>query len=257
MRENAQRGTPLEEFDSKGGIWSRDQIERQWTDDLKRFGDGFDKHPGRLYIRPFNPANLEPCSYDLRVGRTALSLSRVKKDFGKITRLNLDGSRVEDLRSSKALINVERGGITINPKECWIIWTMEEIAVPMSVCAIVTTKVNLAGQGLIQVTSRIDPGFGKDHPRSLQIPLFNASTRSVSIDFGMNFSNVLFISLQQPPSKGYDAGPSAPIRSYDFFPRKKLEKMSFEDLVDEIEGLGPGFDAIAAALRELHKAKIG
>jgi dCTP deaminase len=132
---------------------------------------------GDITIRSFS-GNLEPASYDLRVGLEGLS------DAGRVD-LATDG-----------YMTIPRGATVV-------VYPLEEISLSVKVVARYGLRSRFARKGLILLSGpQIDPGFGG----RLGVTIFNAGTAEVSLSSGEPFATVEFSLLSSPASKGY-AGP--------------------------------------------------
>ena len=111
-------------------------------------------------------------------------------------------------------------------------WSNEEIAISNNICGIVTTKMSYAVSGIIQPTSRIDPGFGWSKistetkvGRSLQIPLYNTGTETITIPKDRTFSNLLFINLQTKTEQ-YNPPSNSPFERSSLYSEVEGKKLS-------------------------------
>lgn len=235
-------------------MFSKSQIRSLSTDVWEEFTESVQnkQDPGRVYISPFQVGCLEPCSYDVRAGGVALMLNQLREDIGKITALDADPTLKARLTKDGVVQQFPNKSLDLEPGEGAILWTEEKIALPTNICALVTTKIALAGYGLVQVTSRIDPGFGlKGGARPLQIPIYNMGARRIRIAHGMKFANLVFLNLQHP-AEPYDPGPSPSIQVEQYRSRD-LNSFDETQLIAMLSGRDPALDIVAEILRKLVK----
>lgn len=137
--------------------------------DIREFVDS-----GDIVICDFS-GELEPASYDLRVGKEGIKEEGV---------LNIE---------EKKYIKIPRGAIVV-------IYTLEEIKLSTKVAARYGLRSHFARKGLILLSGpQIDPGFDG----VLTVTLFNAGTSEVILSYMEKFATVEFFLLQTPASKRY------------------------------------------------------
>jgi len=118
------------------------------SDQIKRYVEEFD------LIKPFNPDNLKPASYQLSVGDEYAIGGELKKLTGK-------GDKIE-----------------IHPFNVAIIQTNEKVKMPKDLIARWNIRVTLAYQGLLWVGGpQVDPGY-EGH---LYCPIYNLSNEPVKL----------------------------------------------------------------------------
>lgn len=130
---------------------------------------------GDITIDPFS-GDLEPASYDLRVGHSAVT------DEGKV-----DVMEVEFFR-------IPRGTtVTIHP--------LEEIGLSRRIAARYGLRSRFARRGLVLLSGpQIDPGFeGK-----LTITVFNAGPAPVTVQHLQKFATIEFTELKSPAKSAYE-----------------------------------------------------
>ena len=132
---------------------------------------------GEISISPFDPAAVEPASYDLRVGSQAATSSTRK---------------VTDL--------AQEGFVEVKPGDFVIVTTLETIKLDNAHVGRFGLTSSHARRGLIATAGpQIDPGF---HGR-LTIGLTNLSTKSVALTHKDSFLTVEFHRLDKPVNKPY------------------------------------------------------
>lgn len=116
-------------------------------------------------IDPFEPKNLGPASYDLRLGET----------FYK------DG-KVQTLKTGEVL--------TLPPNDIVFVTTKEEIRLPFYIIGRFNLRIGFVYQGILLGTGpQVDPGYwGR-----LGCPLYNLSNQTVHIPQGERFATIDFI----------------------------------------------------------------
>jgi dCTP deaminase len=144
---------------------------------------------GRLVIEPFLPALLKPASYVLRAGRQ----SRVWKSTGQVIDLweeNAGGGSLSEISESE--------DITIQPGAFVLISTLESIALPEDVLAIVTTMSHLARFGIsCQLGSGlVTPGFGTACKSPLALELISFNPNPIRLRAGIPLCHLLFTRVE-------------------------------------------------------------
>ena len=135
---------------------------------------------GELKIEPFEDTQIQPATYDMRVGR-----------FGVTT-------------SSKKKTNIEDAGyILLEPGDFGAIEVYEEIKLNNTIAARFGLRSKYARKGLMATTgTQIDPGF---HGR-LIIGITNLTPKAISLPFKDDFVTVEFHKLEKPCLRPY-SGP--------------------------------------------------
>ena len=132
---------------------------------------------GDIVISNFT-GELEPASYDLRVGAEGMTKEGV---------LNI---------AEKKYIKIPRGATSV-------IYPLERIKLSNRLAARYGLRSQFARKGLILLSGpQIDPGF----EGVLSITIFNAGTSEVVLSYQEIFATIEFCILKTPASKGY-AGP--------------------------------------------------
>lgn len=133
-----------------------------------------------IQIEPFDDGQIQPASYDLRVGEQGITTS------------------------TKKLVNLrETGYLLVNPGDFAIVNVLEEIRLGPQYTARFGLRSKYARKGLIATTGpQVDPGY---HGR-LIIGITNLAPTPVSIPFKDDFISIEFHRLEQPAMKPY-SGP--------------------------------------------------
>jgi len=89
--------------------------------------------------------------------------------------------------------------IVIPPKSSVLASSIEYLILPTSMLGVLQLRSSLAREGVIGSFGFVDPGF----KGQLTLPLFNASSSTISIRKGEKIVQIAFIWLSSLPSKGY------------------------------------------------------
>jgi dCTP deaminase len=125
----------------------------------------------------YSPDCLQPTSYDMRVGDRAF----------------LSGNDIEiDVKAEK--------GIKIKPGQFALITTFENIKMPDTIAGHIGVKSYFTRKGLILLAGlQIDPGF----EGVLVLGVYNASPRTLVLDYLAPFCTIEFHQLSGPVEKAY------------------------------------------------------
>ena len=135
---------------------------------------------GGIEISDYEDRQLQPASYDLRVGKQGATIQ---------------GKKIEDIS--------EKGFIVVEPGDSALISTHEIIAINQSYAARFDLTSRLARKGIYATTgAQIDPGF---HGR-LFARIVNPTSRRVSFTFKEDFLTLEIHKLSQPSENSY-SGP--------------------------------------------------
>ncbi len=149
--------------------------ERRWTE----LGEQFDDYGGQkaFIIRPFDPLQLTPFSYDLQIGEEAFSC----KD--------------ESLSSFPLAKQAEVDGwYWLEPRETVIVRTHEFIALPPCYAATIWPRFNLVREGVFQSMVKIDPTWYGD----LGVAITNLSPAKYPIWQLQKFATLIIYELASP-----------------------------------------------------------
>jgi dCTP deaminase len=132
-----------------------------------------------VVISPFDPAMLQPASYDMRVGRVAATVPR-------------NGDPRVDLNDEQTLL--------IPGYAPAVIFTMEEVTLPLNMVGHFGVKSSLARRGLFaSIGIQIDPGFSGP----LSVNLMNLTPNAAALTLGESFVTLELDRLAIPASTGY------------------------------------------------------
>lgn len=133
---------------------------------------------GEISIVPFEESQVEPATYDLRVGAQGATTS------------------------TKKIINInEAGYLLLQPGDFATVTVLEELRLSTSYAGRFGLRSKYARKGLIATTgSQIDPGY---HGR-LILGLTNLTPKPISLPYKDDFVSVEFHKLEKPTDKPYN-----------------------------------------------------
>lgn len=168
---------------------------------------------GAIKIDPFMPTQIQPASYDLRVGPQGLTTS------------------------SNGLVNIEaKGFLELRPGDFGIIMTREIIEFDSSHVARIGLRSRYARKGIIAtVGPQVDPGF----KGRLKIGVTNLSPHVVTFPFEDDFITLEVHRLSKPSEKPYTG------------PYQGIDGISPDDITTVTEGENIGFSKMLDGLRSL------
>ena len=168
---------------------------------------------GDIKIDPFIDSQVEPASYDLRVGK-----------HGATT-------------STKKIIDIEKQGyILIEPGDFAIVAVLEEILLSTKHVGRIGLRSKYARKGLIATTGpQVDPGY---HGR-LKIGMTNLTPKPISLPFKDDFITLELHELTEPASTPYTG------------PYQDQLDLSPEDIEAVTEGSGMALSEVMVTLRSL------
>jgi dCTP deaminase len=170
---------------------------------------------GDILVDPFDEKQIQPASYDLRVGAQAATTT------------------------SKKVVNVrESGYVTLEPGDFAVITTLEILRLGPQYVARFGLRSKFARKGLIATTGpQIDPGY---HGR-LIIGVTNLSPKQATLSYGDDFLSVEFHKLQEPSTKPYNG------------PYQDREALGPEEIEAIAESEGMALSEVLTTLRSLTK----
>lgn len=169
----------------------------------------------RVNIEPFSTRQVQPASYDLRVGRQAIT------------------------SSSKGIIDIEkRGFFELPPGDFAIVTTREKVEFDLSHTARIGLRSKYSRKGIIATTGpQVDPGYrGR-----LKIGLTNLSPHTVSLPFEDDLITLEIHNLTKPASRGYSG------------PYQDDDALSPDDISSVTEGENIGFASMLDSLQSLSR----
>jgi dCTP deaminase len=168
---------------------------------------------GEITIDPFDDGQIQPASYDLRVG-----------DEGATTK----HKRRTDIKAA--------GLIVLEPGDFGVVCILERIKLGPQHVGRIGLRSKYARKGLIATTGpQIDPGF----EGSIKIGLANLTPRDVSLPHHDDILTLEIHKLEKPVAKPYSG------------PYQGKYGLSSEDLEAIAEGDGMAFSEVLTSLRSL------
>ena len=170
---------------------------------------------GEIEISPFEVKQIQPASYDLRVGEQGITTS------------------------SKVLVNIrESGYLLVQPGDFAVINLFESIKLNAQHTGRFGLRSKYARKGLLATTGpQVDPGY---HGR-LIIGLTNLSPTPISLPFKDEFVSIEFHRLEEPATHPY-CGPF----------QEKVD-LGPEEIEAITEGTGMAFSEVITTLRSMSK----
>jgi len=134
----------------------------------------------KIVIDPFYEPSLQPASYDLRIGK----------------RMLISGEEAE--------IDMEkRGSVTLKAGQFALMTTLEKITLSDDIAGHLGMKSYYVRKGIVLLAGlQIDPGWDG----YLVLGMYNASPRSITLDYQSPICTVDFYKLAVPVSKGFQTG---------------------------------------------------
>lgn len=147
---------------------------------------------GLFQVDPFEPANLQPASLDVRLAPGFISLLPVTSV--------LDLDRSEDGFCEMFYSSCETQWV-LHPGEFVLGSTVEQIKLGPAMAARLEGRSSLGRVGLLvhSTAGWVDPGFRG----TLTLEIFNASPRPVRLRAGMRIGQLCFFRLESPASRPY------------------------------------------------------
>ncbi len=142
---------------------------------------------GDLVVDPFDEAQIQCSSLDLRLGR---EFARYK------------GSEIIDVRNGAGDVETEvvDDFVEIGPKEFLLATTVEYIKLPSHITAFVEGRSSLGRLGLfIENAGWVDAGF----EGQITLELYNANSVPIRLYVGMRICQLVFAKLDRIPEKVY------------------------------------------------------
>jgi dCTP deaminase len=152
---------------------------------------------GRIVIDPYEPANVQPSSIDLR-------LDRYFRVFRNHTTRVIDVR--EDQEDLTELVEIDDSGVFIlHPGEFVLAATAERVAVPDDLVARIEGKSSLGRLGLLihSTAGFIDPGFDGH----ITLELSNVANLPITLYPMMKIGQVSFLTMTTPAEHPYGTGP--------------------------------------------------
>ncbi len=183
---------------------------------------------GKLIVEGFDEKQLEPSSYDMRVGKEGLI-------SGQDERVLLD----------------QGASLTLKPGEFGLVLTYESVKLQNTIAGQIGMRSWLARKGLILLAGmQIDPGF----EGVLRLGLYNASPRRITLDYKDPICTVEFHQLSVPVLKPH---PGVPALARGVLPEddknylRTLETASLSDLGSAVKVMTTNVSALATDVSSL------
>ncbi|MGH9659813.1 MAG: dCTP deaminase, partial [Bryobacteraceae bacterium] len=168
-----------------------------------------------IVLDPFDPAKVEPASYDARIGKWAFASSLREK-------LNLS----------------EKGFLIVEPGEFAVLESRERIQLDNRTAAQLGLRSEYARHGLLMLSGpQIDPGFGG----ILVVRVINLAPRAIAMPYEAPFLTLQFFRLGAPVSKPYSG------------PQQGQEGISARDIQELVETEGMTLSQVMKTLSALAK----
>jgi len=180
----------------------------------------------KLRIAGFSDASLEAASYDMRVGpRLLISSDEAEIDLSK------------------------KGSTTIKPGVFALVTTHENLQLPNDIAGHIGVKSYYTRKGIVMLTGlQIDPGF----EGVLVVGLYNASPRSITLDYLAPFCTVEFHQLSRAVEKPFISGDE---QRQGYIPRadkdylRTLETQSLSDMSESLRKLTVDVSSLASSIK--------
>lgn len=185
---------------------------------------------GLIKIEPFERGQLQPASYDLRVGPEAATSSHREK-------INL----------------AEKGFIELAPSDFAIVVSEEKISLDNQHTARFGLRSKWARKGLVATTgAQIDPGF----KGRLTVGLTNLTSKKISLSHMDDFLTVEFHRLNSPVEKTY-SGPyqgKTSLDGEDIEAVLEREVMSISDITESLRSLTSNVASMEKSIDNMQKS---
>ena len=149
---------------------------------------------GRIVIKPWEPALVQPASVDLRLGDSFRVFSN-----HKVTKIDLREGPAQNL--TEEVVVTEEEGFVIHPGEFCLGRTAEWVELPDDVVARIEGKSSLGRLGLIvhATAGFIDPGW----KGTLTLELNNLTRVPIKLYPGLLIAQLSFMTLDKPAERPY------------------------------------------------------
>jgi len=197
-----------------------------------------------IEIKKFSKDQLEPASYDMRLGDKAIVSRTIKlEEFKK----EVEAEEVKEINVKDA------GSITIPPGAFALLTTLESIKLTRRYAGHIGMRSYYSRKGLILLSGlQIDPGF----EGVLVLGTCNLSPRSITIEYGDSLCTVEIHKLSREASKSYsgeamEAQKEGRIPSADKDYLRTVETMSVSDLTEALLTLSNNVNTLTSNIRWL------
>lgn len=148
---------------------------------------------GHKLVSPFNKDAIQPCSYELTLGKQVRVFDR-----------NIDSLNVRDIRPHTQMYPIPEQGFLLYPNGFCLLSSAEKITVPDNMAAQVNGKSSLGRLGLIvhSTAGFVDAGF--EGEITFEVTNINNSC-PIGLYPGMPFAQLVFWWLDKPAVNPYSA----------------------------------------------------
>ena len=142
------------------------------------------------YIEPFSEGQVQPASYDLRLGNTILYLNNDDN-------VMIDPRCTDELEYTKVTFDETY----LHPGEFALSSTLEKVTMPDYLCARVEGKSSLGRLGLIvhSTAGFVDPGFAG----TITLEMTNLTKLPIKLYAGMKIAQICFMEMKSVPDRLY------------------------------------------------------
>jgi len=183
---------------------------------------------GKLHIENFSDRSLQPASYDMRIGSRLL--------------ISSDDAEIDLFQRSSAILK---------PGVFALVTTHEKVKLSDTIAGHIGVKSYYTRKGLVMLTGlQIDPGV----EGVLVIGLYNASPRSLTLEYLAPFCTVEFHQLARPVVKPFIPG-SEQVEGY--IPRadkdylRTLETKSLSEMSESLRELSVNVSTMSEAIKQM------
>jgi deoxycytidine triphosphate deaminase len=134
---------------------------------------------GDLIKEGYEPASLQPASYDLRMGKRVISITRGKP------------------------IDATNGEFEIHPGELVSVDSLEKVAFPLNIQGRICSKVSLLEKGFSSIATKVDPGYGHPDGWHLALVFKHLGHEPIKLRTGDPICSLEFERLEKSASKKY------------------------------------------------------
>ena len=188
---------------------------------------------GGLRIDNFSEKSLQPASYDMRVGSRLL------------------------ISSDEAEVDLSRkGSAVLKPGVFALVTTHENVVLSETIAGHIGVKSYYTRKGIVMLTGlQIDPGF----EGVLVIGLYNASPRSLTLEYLSPFCTVEFHQLSQPVVKQFVPGDeqkegNIPRADKDYL--RTLETQSLSEMSESLRELSVNVATLSESMKDMRRMMV-
>ncbi|MBI2862624.1 MAG: dCTP deaminase [Chloroflexi bacterium] len=148
---------------------------------------------GRIVIEPFDPACIQPSSYDVHVGRRFRVFRNIRYAYIDVKQAQEDLTDLIEIDDESPFI--------LHPGEFVLGSTLESVTLPNDTVGRLEGKSSLGRLGLLihSTAGYIDPGWSGH----LTLELSNVANLPITIYYGMKIGQISFLRLTTPVEHPY------------------------------------------------------